>query len=233
MILIEKAFWDSDFFGYEVGRLNINSNHHFSVEDLISSAKAYKLVYVFSDDAINSNKLNLVDEKVTLSLDLLGFNNEVNDELKTVSFKDVDFEESDLKELAFESGTHSRFKVDPNIKESEFRALYSSWIDQSLNGKLAFDILFVFDEGSLIGFISLSEKDNLTSKIGLIAVSESVRGKGVAKTLINAAVKLSVSKGYSFMEVVTQNQNKPAMNLYQKLGFKIEDIQYIYHLWNI
>ncbi|MDG1064025.1 MAG: hypothetical protein P8O93_06220, partial [Flavobacteriaceae bacterium] len=63
---INKLIWDTNFFGFSIGKLNIERNKEiFNIEDFLKKAKKYKLVYVFSDtDLSDFSKLNLVDEKV-------------------------------------------------------------------------------------------------------------------------------------------------------------------------
>ena len=55
--------------------------------------------------------------------------------------------------------------------------------------------------------------------------------KKIATDLINAAELYFKKKGYSKMQVVTQSINKPACKLYEKNNFKIDKIEYIYHIW--
>ena len=65
--MIEKLIWDSDFFGYPVGRINIESVQNTDFEHLQFLSKDFQLVYIFSNEALTDERFQLVDEKVTLT----------------------------------------------------------------------------------------------------------------------------------------------------------------------
>ncbi|MDZ7721960.1 MAG: GNAT family N-acetyltransferase [candidate division KSB1 bacterium] len=78
----------------------------------------------------------------------------------------------------------------------------------------------------------MGNNNNGTAQIGLIAVHPQAQGKGIASYLIQVATNYAFDRGFETLEVATQYNNKPAMKLYQKSGFKIKSKQYIYHIWN-
>ena len=89
------------------------------------------------------------------------------------------------------------------------------------------------DDKKIIGFITVGEKTKNTSLIGLIAVKKEARGMGVAKQLILKAIQESIKKNYKEMEVITQEDNLAAMELYKKTNFQIKNKINIYHFWNL
>lgn len=135
-----------------------------------------------------------------------------------------------LLELAWESGIYSRFNVDPNFKSNEYKHLYKTWIEKSVNKEIAKDVLVYMDEDIISGMITLGEK-NKRGDIGLLAVSNVARGKGIGKKLMIAAENYFKEKGYDQLQVVTQGANKAALNLYQSCGYHIDDRTYFYHFW--
>ena len=86
------------------------------------------------------------------------------------------------------------------------------------------------DTATVKGFITLKYFED-HAQIGLIAVSEDQRGKGVGSLLIQYACNLTFENSIFQMNVVTQFSNKPAMQLYEKSGFKIKQQTFIYHWW--
>jgi len=135
---------------------------------------------------------------------------------------------SDLYDLAFQSGEHSRFKIDPHFSNDEFCRLYKAWIDNSLNEEFA-DFVFVANAPMPQGFISAKIKDDIIS-IGLFATDRKFRGMGIGTRLIQKIINIAANRGLK-VEVVTQADNKAACEFYERRGFNISDEQYVYHIW--
>jgi len=91
----------------------------------------------------------------------------------------------------------------------------------------------VYEETNNIdGFITLVTRES-HAEIGLIAVNPLLRGQGIGTELIKHTITEAYTLGYKTIKVVTQLENKAAISLYNKSGFEIEDITYVYHYWNI
>ena len=230
MFKIERLNWDSSFFGYEVGKVEVNDGSSFDLDDFIKKTKDFKLIYVFSKQVVNLPHLIHVDRKVVLFQDFTKNEGKNNALLKSFNAANYNFEE--LKELALESGIYSRFYIDENFKNQEYEKLYTRWIENAINDDSTFDIVIAVSNNSIIGFATLNMKDSLLADIGLVAVSKNSRGLGVGKQLIQEAILRSEKAGFKGIQVVTQMNNVAAMNLYQSANFKIKEITNIYHLWN-
>lgn len=152
MQIVERLKWDSDFFGYEIGKVNNESFVNNGIKKILEKSTDYKLVYVFVNDKINHPKFKLVDEKVTLSINV--FNSKIQDSnITSFDILTHDFEE--LKKLAIISGIYSRFKIDQNFLNNEFEKLYSEWINQIVTSESTLDILVYLFEDKIIGFVTL------------------------------------------------------------------------------
>ncbi len=234
-MFVERLAWDSDFFGYEVGKIDLKNNMSLDYELFLIAASKYKLVYIFSKYSINYDLINLVDEKIIFEKILdFQFEETNKDTFDIQSFDENIHSVSQIKNLALESGIYSRFYLDKNFKNNEFEKLYISWIEQSINRKIAFEILVATNKNkTILGFITLRKKNENTVEIGLVAVSEASRGKGIAKKLLNFSFKKVKELGFKTILVVTQNQNIPAMKLYESVGFEIKEKTFVYHYWNI
>lgn len=132
----------------------------------------------------------------------------------------------ELQELAFESGAHSRYKLDTRLVQEEFEKLYRIWI------KKAWESNSVLEAPDLQGMVTYSVEDK-AAKVGLIAVSKESQGKGWGKKLMKAAEAKAFSLGATTIEVSTQESNIPACKLYESLGYKLAEKVYIYHWWRI
>jgi dTDP-4-amino-4,6-dideoxy-D-galactose acyltransferase len=227
--MVKKLEWDSNFFGYQVGLKTINSIDEFQLNPLLEELKKFKLIYVFSDVALPKNsKLNHVDTKV----DFYKFLENDFEVIETEEFDLRIHSYEELLNLAYLSGNVSRFKVDSKFSNSEFEKLYKEWINNSINNKIAFKTLIKTVEEKVVGFVTLGEKDPVTSKIGLIAVNEMFQGKRIASKLIKSCEIISKQNKYKGLEVSTQFSNNQAMAFYKNNDFEINKITYIYHLWN-
>ena len=227
--MIKKLKWDSEFFGYDVGKVVIEENQVVSEQELIKESYPFKLVYIFSDIKLDFKhfKSKLVDIKTTFYKKQLAW--EENPEF--IHCKDEPAACNNLRQLALESGVFSRFKRDNNFTNNEFEKLYSQWINDSIK-KINADHIIVYKENNICkGFVSLKFQKEI-AEIGLMAVDEDSRGEGIGLTLLGFINNLSRSKGFPEMRVTTQFENIPAMQLYEKAGYTILSKQYIYHLWN-
>jgi len=227
--MIKFLKWDSDFFGYKVGMVEVGVGISVNIDTLKKKAVGYKLIYIIADKEINmpTGEIKLVDIKTRLGKDVLV---EENDAIRPLyNYNEKGYEP--VKHLALQSGAYSRYKKDKNFINHEFENLYKKWIDDSVNKKIADEIIVSrSDTGQYDGLATLKYRDHL-AEIGLIAVDEQSRGKKIGLSLLYYVNNLTLKKGLNRVEVVTQFENVAAMNLYQKAGYKVMSKKYIYHLW--
>lgn len=230
--MIKKLEWDSNFFGYKIGELHFNEKE-FS-KSKIEDLDEFDLVYVFSKKKLISRCLSRAYTKVVFEFDLETFKsgyNKPRDITDIITEKVSNKERQKLFNLAYKSGKYSRFNLDKNFSNKEFRELYKKWIENSIKGRVANHIL-VFKNNSnvIVGFVTLSSENN-KSNIGLIAVDDEFRGKGVGSKLIFASKFFSKNNNSKKLLVATQLDNKAACNFYLKNGFETKEKVNVYHLW--
>lgn len=227
---IKTLQWDTDFFGYRVGRLDASS-----LTDIKNaSLESYKLVYVFSEFYFSEYEKNLVDRKLTYNCEISNIQ-DVNSQESNIVITQYNPElhsYEELLNLVLESGVYSRFLIDPNFINDEYRRLYTCWINNSLRQGSNHIVIVACDGNEIVGFATLSEKEQGLADIGLLAVATHVRGKKIGARLIQAAKKKAKKLGCNHIQVVTQKDNIPAVGLYQASGFKLNELMYIYHIWN-
>jgi len=221
---IQYLEWDTNFFGFKIGKLITNRNINLNALQNTS----YKLIYIYSNT--NLNNIMPIDTKVIFKKNI----NQLNIyNLESIEEFDVmKHSYTELLDLVYLSGIHSRFKIDNKFSDIDFKRLYQKWIDESINKNIAFSVLIKTIKKEIAGFITLEIANEKTSKIGLIAVSPKFQGKGIATQLIKKAETVSKEEGFIELQVATQLINKPAINLYKKNGFKMHSVTNIYHLWN-
>ncbi|SRX52620.1 GNAT family N-acetyltransferase [Aequorivita sp. CIP111184] len=229
---IEKVNWDSEFFGYNVGKLMLSKGSSFSLQEFLKESESFKLVYIFSQDKLDDAPLRLMDEKVVFKYNLNQWKKRAsNKNLTSFNFSIDGYEQ--LKQLSLKSGLYSRFSRDENFRNDEFQRMYLQWIENLVIKKEAFEIIVYIESNDILGFASLNTKEDNTANIGLVAVSNKARGKGIGSQLIEEAINIAAAKGFNSIEVVTQMENQAAVGLYKKCDFEIKSITNIYHYWNL
>jgi GNAT superfamily N-acetyltransferase/DNA-binding MarR family transcriptional regulator len=81
-------------------------------------------------------------------------------------------------------------------------------------------ILFALDKGEPVGTCALIRMDDDTFELAKMAVSPLAKGKGIGSLLGNAVIQRAISLGAKKLYLESNMILKPAITLYQKLGFK-------------
>jgi dTDP-4-amino-4,6-dideoxy-D-galactose acyltransferase len=136
----------------------------------------------------------------------------------------------ELVRLARQAGSHSRFSIDPDVGERTFRKIYDAWIERSVSGEIADAVFVVRDARSVIALVTVAQAGD-RSKIGLLAVDEVARGRGVGAALVRHAQEWGHARGAGTAEVVTQASNASACALYRRCGYEVETTQPVFHFW--
>lgn len=227
--MIEKLTWDSDFFGYNVGRIIFGDAITRDHLNMLKVPKGFRLVYAFSQSKLpHEFDEHLADRKIVFHKHLSDINNGIlitDFDLNTHSW-------DELVSLAYLSGSFSRYKTDNNFKNDEFRQLYDQWIQNSLNNSNT-RILVTTSGSTITGFITVELFHDEKAKIGLVSVNENFQGRGLGSMLIKMAENVALQSGRTILQVATQFDNKPAMTLYDKNGFETLSSTFIYHLWKL
>ena len=226
--------WDSDFFNKRIGRIEVKDDYANLVENLEKAFKQqYDLVYVFGDKNTNipnqilsKFKGKLVDRKITYTAQIEDLQTKNTVEIKEFEEKNANL----LYELAYLSGKYSRFKLDEGIEIANFKRLYREWIDKSVSHQIAKKVFVYNENGQIMGMITLGVKEKVAN-IGLIAVDETLQGKGIGMSLIDACVRYCKAENIITLDVPTQLDNTQACKFYEKCGFTEKSVQNIYHFW--
>jgi dTDP-4-amino-4,6-dideoxy-D-galactose acyltransferase len=173
----------------------------------------------------------LADKKITYLVDLRATSSPI---LPATNVRIEEYSEtvvnSELEKLALQAGILSRFNVDPKCSSEDFERLYKIWIKKAVAKEVADAVLVSKENGKIIGMVTVGEK-NRRGNIGLFSVNETMRGKNVGVSLVLAAHKWAVNRGFNLVQVVTQGDNAAACRLYEKCGYYVEKTEYYYHFW--
>ncbi|HBS86804.1 MAG: hypothetical protein A2W91_12300 [Bacteroidetes bacterium GWF2_38_335] len=228
-----KLDWDSEFFQYNVCRINglINSIEDLKAIDLKMKESKFKLAYYSSSDEISFDTIDfidifLVDKKTTF---LKPIDSNIKSHPAICSY-DSEIPSIKLIKLAFQSGVYSRFNIDKKIGRKKFEELYSIWITKSVKREIAKEVIVYKKNDDIAGYLTIGEKNN-RADLGMGAVDPKYRGLNIGKVLFENAEKWAFDNGYKYIQIVTQGDNIPACKLYEKLGYTAITKEYFYHIW--
>ena len=237
-MIINKLSWDSQFFGFNVGK--IDGDKISSIEDLkkiLLEAKnlnyrlCYLLIpceYISLNEIAKSQNGLLIDEKVTYSInDIYGVK---LDDSSNISEFDKKFSLKEMYELGIQSSHQSRFRIDKNFERNACDKMYKIWIEKSIDGELAEKVFIYTDNNAVKGMITIKIYNGI-GKIILIGVDSEERGKSIGKKLIQKSFEYFISSKVYKVDVDTQNRNIDACRFYEKCGFSKSKTINVYHYW--
>lgn len=234
--------WDTGFFGFRIGRVRGHLLSEVLVReiDLWCQQQAIRCLYFLASPNDTStvslaedNGFRLVDVRLTLEAGELGATHSVRSVpgsaalLRAARREDL----GALTAIARVSHRDSRFYFDLNFPRPLADSLYETWITTSCSGYA--DTVLVADmDGAPVGYVTChSDDDGRSGRIGLIAVGDGARGKGIGRSLVVGALDWFAAHRAREVSVVTQARNSAAQRLYQRCGFLTKDVQLWYHKW--
>lgn len=106
-----------------------------------------------------------------------------------------------------------------------YRFFLSQWPELCLTAKL---------DGELIGVIVSKTEPHrdvrMRGYIGMLAVKKEYRGRGIAKSLVRSSIEEMIGQGCDEIMLETEVVNKPAIALYEHMGFIRSKRMFRYYL---
>jgi dTDP-4-amino-4,6-dideoxy-D-galactose acyltransferase len=229
--------WDSDFWGFPVGKLEGSLLREGEVENILAwcNENEIRCLY-FAADGSDAETLQrthgagfqFVDVRVDLELagSHLPVKCGTDPEVRRVVREEVQA----IQKIARKAHHDTRFFKDLNFDRSKCEELYARWIhrDFELGNVLG---CFPHKRQDASGYITLAMESPGCARIGLIAVEKTLRGQGAGRQLLDAALRTAVEMGAASIRVATQGTNVPALKLYEKVGFRVRDVKIWFHKW--
>ena len=237
-MILEYLKWDSNFFGFKVGRISSTTNDDYSyvLFSLLQQAKMenYHILYYFTChhseiDPTCLSRFNgkLVDKKIIFAGNC---NYTSSSNLEAIMVYNLPYVTDELYNLAIRSGEYSRFRLDNNFEQGSFKVLYRLWIENSVKGVVADKVFVVRQENEVAGMATVRIEENY-GDVGLIAVGDKFQGMGLGKKLLEAVKLFLLDQSVHQMQVATQVANKQACQFYSRCGLSQKSITDIYHFW--
>jgi ribosomal protein S18 acetylase RimI-like enzyme len=235
--------WDSNFFNLRIARIRGDHLTRELAANVDRWARTHHVdcLYFLADvgdaatvQSARDSGYDLVDIRMTLSChgsDLAKLH--VPPPLSSVIIRSAELSDvPTLESLARRVHRDSRFFTDSRFPVRRAEELYSVWIKLECEGRATQVLVAASTENEPQGYISCHlDKERREGQIGLMGVAEKVRGQGIGKALIGAALNLFASWGTLEASVVTQGRNISAQRLYQRSGFRTRELQFWYHKW--
>lgn len=225
--------WDSNFFGFKVAEIEENflSQGNDQILQKLAQEEDVSLVYYSTHQPLKEIEnsfysFTLVNKRVPIFKKLSG-KPSIHPK---ISFFQGSSPETELFEMVLRAGVYSRFRMDPNIPKEKSDELYRIWLIKSIEGKLASKVLVYREAGKIVGFATLVIEQPI-GKAPLFAVSRKFEGKGVSFALMNAVDAVFLDHGCTCYESATQYENRPALKIFERHGFELKPLNYVYHLW--
>jgi len=231
----EIVSWDTDFFGFKVARIKADAINNKDGLDQLKEMynQDVQLAYYVGKSPLDKNllenkyfKVHLVITRVPIVKNLIA----ISDTHKNIHSYSESYPDENLIKLAQLAGAQGRFGNDPNISEQQCNGIFKNWIINSVNKKMASDVLVYKEDGKIVGFSTL-KVGNGVGYAPLFAVAREYEGKGISFALMRAAESVMFSKGVTRVLSGTQNFNRKALAIYKRYGFEIKEPEYVYHFW--
>ena len=228
---IRALHWDSAFFGLRVGRADILSREDalFLTARHDELAQQFDLLYILDANAVGfeAEGTQLVDEKILYSKPC-----EPRKQFSDVAFFQGATPSDDLYRLALVSGGYSRFKLDERLPKGSYERLYNRWIENACprEGTNKQILTFLDTNNIAKGMVTIDHQGEL-GHIGLVAVDTDTQHQGIGGKIMSTLDGYLFKLGVKTLEVPTQKANTNACRWYEKNGFRVQSITFIYHWW--
>lgn len=229
----ESLSWDSDFFGFRIGRVPYEHgfgstlSHTAAVADADGTECLYLLCPIDDVNALHAALaagFRPYDIRVELSRSL----NDVKP--LTLPVREAGpADESALERIASQRFGETRFFADPHFPRERCRELYVRWLRRGLTTAPSRRTLTV---GEAEGFV-VCRFDRAAGRgtIELFAVSSDEERHELGATLVRAAGREFAAAGLERAEVATQARNLSAQRLYQRDGYGTVSVATWLHRW--
>ncbi len=117
----------------------------------------------------------------------------------------------------FKKSVIRNLRDDPQISDSNFLILFLLF----LWARIKVENYFYIKDGEIAGILSLGTNRGNQVFIYAIAVEPTFRKQGIGKALMNFSEERAAELNKEYLALVVMQNNKPAISLYQKYGYRI------------
>jgi ribosomal protein S18 acetylase RimI-like enzyme len=176
--------------------------------------------------ALESFGFRAVDVALTFAADAIA----ASPAIASVRFAQLRDREA-VEAIAGSAFRFSRFHLDPALPAALAHRVKARWAGNWFAGARGDGMVVAEDAGRVAGFLQLLWAKDGRLVIDLIAVDEASRGCGLATAMIGFAATHATGDARRPAGVVvgTQAANVASVRLYESLGFRLRDAQFVLH----
>jgi dTDP-4-amino-4,6-dideoxy-D-galactose acyltransferase len=235
--------WDTEFFGCRIARVcgdTLKPEQAIQIDEWSRSHLIRGLYFLARVDdpatiqTAEQHGFRLVDIRITFVRVVMNSQDPARpDPPAGVSIRPVQPDDlPGLQAMARTGHGETRFFSDLHFSRQRAEDLYSTWITLESQGRAQTVLVAASAANQPLGYVSCHlDPVRREGQIGLVGVSPAVRGIGIGKNLVLAAIGWFRTQGVHEVTVVTQGNNGAAQRLYQRCGFLSRDLQLWYHKW--
>ncbi len=235
--------WDTEFFGIRLARVcgnRLTTEQAAQIDDWSRSNRIRGLYFLARADdpatiqTAEQHGFGLADIRVTFEHAMMAMRVPVHiappdgASIRPVQPDDL----PGLQAMAGMVHRDTRFFADAHFPRQRAEELYSTWITLETQGRAQRVFVAAMPDNHPCGYVSCHlDLGHQKGQIGLVGVAPEVRGKGIGKYLVLAAIEWFREQGVREVAVVTQGRNRAAQRLYQQCGFLSQNLELWYHKW--
>jgi ribosomal protein S18 acetylase RimI-like enzyme len=76
------------------------------------------------------------------------------------------------------------------------------------------------DSSKILGLVSMQKKSEDTAELNRLSVRSDTRGQGIGRKLVEGFIEEARKRGFKKVYLETADAQKPAIRLYERVGFK-------------
>ncbi len=131
--------------------------------------------------------------------------------------------------IAHDAFTVSRFHNDPFISDAMANRRYENWVRSTASSESQELLSIVNTDDELVGFF-ISETTDNEAYWHLTALAQPFRGRGLAAEVWKTVMQFQSQLGVTSFRTTISGANVPVVNLYPRLGFRLDNPQTSLHL---
>lgn len=225
--------WDTEFFGFPIGSVDLNGATPASLAAVEIEAQASGIVCLYgSVDASQTSVIGSVQKHGYRFVDAATMFDLRQSEPPIAKPPDTTFRAGTLddvpavEDIALQMATWSRYAVDPRFGLEQAQRLQRAWLDRAARADDGVHSLMVAEEaGEITAFIGRVT----TPGPRVDAVGTTRRGSGAARYLIEEA--RAWAGDVELLGGPIAARNVSALRYVSHCNYRVRHVQYLYHRW--
>jgi dTDP-4-amino-4,6-dideoxy-D-galactose acyltransferase len=236
----EYLAWDSDFFGARIARVSgaggLNASSFIQIDQWCEHQRI-DCLYLFTNATdvetmilAECRGFRLMDVRVTFQHRAPGGGDRKGPKSPGVIRPARESDIATLSDIAASSHRNTRFYADQHFSRARCDAFYREWIEKSCRG-WADHVLAVELNGTACGYMTCHLDGDGSGRVGLIALAEGARGRGLAHLLVSHALDWFAERHVERVTWATQANSADAQRLCGRCGFELVAVGMWHHRW--